>query len=142
MRAPILDLFSIVPEMMLAQSHYCDFAWFPTPQGEICLAFFARTAYVLPADGAEVAPNGLVAGIEIVAYPCDAEGRVFDWEQRYELSCTSGGTEPLRRLKLVMANGLVNLSNYEGLLAPLQNTGELDDFDWSSMPIQGSDDNA
>jgi hypothetical protein len=135
MHAPIADFFSLVPEVLISQACFTDIAPFPTPQGEIHLALFARVARVQPADGAIVAMNGKALGVELVAYYCDPDGHVYDWEKRYEVETSSDGPEAIRKLRALLVNDLARLNNYEGFLESLES--KLDEayaFDWAQMP--------
>ncbi|RYZ65065.1 MAG: hypothetical protein EOP09_14885 [Proteobacteria bacterium] len=138
-QAPIEEFFSLIPEQVAAQSFHTDVACMPTPNGWVHLAIFCRVALVEPCDGANIGHDGKSLGIELVAYQSDEDGRVFDWEKRYEVQTVSEGGEVVRKLRNLMANGLARLHNYEGAMAIIEaQMADLDCFkiDWSTMPIQ------
>lgn len=135
MHAPIEDVFSLVPEVLTRQAFYSDIAEFPTPQGLIRLAVWARLAYVEPADGALIRGDGKCNGVQVVAYYCDPDGTVYDWEKRYEVETSTDGTEAIRKLRALLANDLAKLWNYEGLLDFLQKERDKScGIDWEQMP--------
>ncbi len=46
MLAPIADQFSLLPQILVGQAFYTDYAHFPTPDGDVTLAFWVRVAKV------------------------------------------------------------------------------------------------
>ncbi len=134
MRAPIAEQFSLLPQILVDQAHYTDFAPFPTPDGEAMLAFWVRIAKVEAEDGILRTGDGKAFGHELVAYHCDLVGRVLDWERRYEVTTTQNG-QILPKLRALLANGLAPLHNYEGLVDELQaRWAGAFDVDWEQMP--------
>lgn len=135
MRAPIADFFSLLPFALFDQAFHSDFALFPTPNGEVWLAYWVRVAKVAPEDGALTTGDGAAFGHELVAYPCDETGRVLNWERRYEVETTGEGAEIVRKLRALLANGLARLSNYEGHLDEVEACADqIYALDWGQMP--------
>ena len=135
MCAPIADFFSLLPQCLVNQAFYCDYAPFPTLAGEVMLAFWVRIAKVEPEDGVPITGDGRAFGHELVAYHCDLNGSVLDWERRYEVTTTQGGSAIVSKLKMLLANGLAPLCNYEGLLEEMEDRwAESLELDWEQMP--------
>lgn len=135
MHAPIAEQFSLLPQILVDQAFCADFAPFPTPDGETRLAFWVRIAKVEPEDGVMTTGDGKAFGHELIAYVCDLTGRVLDWDRRYEVTTTQGGSAVLTKLKMLMANDLASLHNYEGLVDELQaRWAGAFDLDWEQMP--------
>lgn len=128
--------FSLIPTVALKESIgvYCGF--YPLPDGGTYLLILARYAQIPAPAGVAKTQNGKTAGLDIVAYPCDEDGRVRDWEKRYEETGLSIEAA-MDRLKYGLVNGLLLISNHEGALEEWEQlqTSELN-IDWAQMPEQ------
>lgn len=135
MRAPIAEQFSLLPQILVEQAFYTDFARFAAPDGDVMLAFWVRIAKVEAEDGILRTGDGKAFGHELVAYHCDGFGRVLNWERRYEVTTSQGGSAVVCKLKMLVANGLACLCNYEGLIEQLEaHWAEALSLDWRLMP--------
>ena len=134
MRAEIEPFFSLVPEVALLQAVCLVQATYPTPESELRVVILSRVAKVTAPPGCACDAQGQTVGTELVAYPCDEDWRVFDWERRYEVQGVSV-EDAMNRLRFGLANGLLSLSNHEGILADLDTMREqVYGVDWEQMP--------
>ncbi len=70
-----------------------------------------------------------------MAYRSDDYGQVLDWDRRYEVTTSQGGSAVVCKLKMLMANGLSPLCNYEGLVEELEaRWAGCFELDWEQMP--------
>ena len=129
------EFFSLVPEEAMHQASCVTRGLYLLPNcDETWMLVFARYAYVPAPDGVARNAHGKTAGVDVIAYECDTTGRVFDWERRYETSgtCIEAAMDKLR---FGLVNGLLALSNYEGVLVGVEELRDrAADIDWAQMP--------
>ncbi len=134
MRAPLDASFSRVPEVAFEQAIAHTKAFYPTPEGEQWLLIWARYARIEALPGTPCDNRGQTLGIELVAYPCTKEGFVLDFEKRYQVEGTSVEMV-MDKLRYGMANGLLDLHNFEGFLEQVEAMrARCFGVDWEQMP--------
>lgn len=107
---------------------------FLLPEGQITLLVLSRYALVPAPDGVAKTQNGKTTGVEIVAYRCDEYGHVSDWERRYETSGVDGEAA-VNRLRHELINGLLSISNYEGITEMIEQARQGSfTVNWEQMP--------
>ena len=74
--------------------------------GDMPCLVFERMQMVIAPERYAANAQGLCLGSHIVAYPCDEDGRVLDWQQRYEVEGHDYGFA-LKKLYFLIANGMI-----------------------------------
>ena len=121
------DIFTLLPELIFEQATASSkiLLTIPCPisddgKREAYFLLFTRRAW-LPAKEGFIPdlPNGMSLMVEIVAYECDEDGQVLNWERRYE----GGGmdvTAATHALCLALCNGVAILRCYDGILGKVE----------------------
>jgi hypothetical protein len=105
--APRIERFSTVPEILLEEAQRIEIWAVPRDENSDCnlpshLLLMARDSKT----------DGVVTGCELVAYPCDAAGRVASWHNRYATSAVNF-TTAAQKLRCQIVNGLARLQHIE-----------------------------
>ncbi|HEX8235812.1 MAG TPA: hypothetical protein VF600_07630 [Abditibacteriaceae bacterium] len=112
--------FSAVPEVLVEQAQRIE-VWSIPQSAESALLPWestesregdpARSTYFL-LFARDTKSSGSIDGCEIVAYPCDAVGRVSSWSHRYTADAINFSTAA-QKLRFSIINGLAALHHVE-----------------------------
>ncbi len=83
------------------------------PFGDSFLVFSRSTRVVAP-EGWYCNTSGLTMGVQIVAYRCDENGVVSNWEHRFEVEAACYDLA-LSKLRYLIANDLIYTENREDI---------------------------
>jgi hypothetical protein len=112
--------FSAIPEILIEQAQRIE-VW-SIPQGTDSSLQPWQSADNAEGDPArctyflffarDTKSSGTIDGCEVVAYPCDSVGRVFNWSHRYASEALNFNSAA-QKLRFSMINGLATLQHVE-----------------------------
>lgn len=111
-------IFSTRPEMLLEQAQRIE-VW-PLPEGEHTSidASSTRSSHLLSSHllmfARDMRESETVVGCELVAYPCDLNGRVVSWTHRFAC-CALNFPLASQKLRLQIVNDMATLHHIENL---------------------------
>jgi hypothetical protein len=112
--------FSTIPEILLEQAQRIEVWSIPQSTDSPLLPWEftegregenARSTYFL-LFARDTKSSGTIDGCEVVAYPCDAVGRVSNWSHRYASDAINFNTAA-QKLRFSIINGLAGLHHVE-----------------------------